>query len=170
MRRKDYGYNRMQDSDKLMAIFLASGKKQIEFWGQYVKHSKVPMSSDTFKTRVREYRTRTNQLLSSTQIERVRVSPEEFMRLAQLYLQVSAALLPAGQRMNKAQFYDVHVIVPPYNKVPSFEQFKVQLILILLDIDRRDAGSASNEACDNAALQHGSAIQPITLCYSPYFI
>jgi len=159
MRRDSYGYMRMGDSDSLMAIYLASGKKQIEYWGENIKHSKEPMAYHTFKARVRDYCARTNQFLSATQIERTRVPPAEFKRLAQLYLQVSAALLPAGSRMNKAEFYDVYVIVQPYDKVPSFEQFREKLKLILTDNSRRETGSASYEASYNNTASLGQQLE-----------
>ena len=112
-RREDYGYARLKDSDCAMTRFLASGKKQIVYWAEEIKTSgnQPYMTYDTFKTRVREYLRRTNQVLSASQVERICLPDREIHQYAQLYLRLAP--------MNKAQFFEEYVIVPPYDTVPA---------------------------------------------------
>lgn len=124
-RRKKYGYARLRDYDGLMAIFLCSGKKQIVYWVENIKNSVLPMTYDTFNTRVKNYLRRTKQSLSASQLERIRLTDRQIQKYAQLYLQLSSAT------MNKAHFFEEYVIVPPYDTVPSYQQFKLKLDRLL---------------------------------------
>jgi len=119
--RQRYGRPRLIDRryDILMSTFLASGKKQVEYWAENLKkESSQPfMTYDTFKSRLRDYLRRTNQVLTAPQLERIRLPEELMQRYALLYLDVSAVVI------NKAQFFEQYIIVPPYDEVPSYEQF-----------------------------------------------
>jgi hypothetical protein len=93
---------------------MTSVKKQPQFWAQHIKPT---MTFDTFKTRLRDYLRRTNQVLPATQLERMRLPDAVIKRYALLYLDVCATVI------NKAQFFEEYIIVPPYNEVPSYEHF-----------------------------------------------
>ena len=150
--RQKYGHSRLSDTDYLMSIFLASGKKQIVYWAENIKNSAQNMTYDTFKIRVREYLKRTKQSLSPPQIERIRLSDREVERFANLYLQVSKA------PMNKAQFFEQYIISPPYETVPSYEQFKIKLVRQLkhwqmqLQPSRPESSNSSADNADDAAI------------------
>ena len=123
-RRETYGYSKLTHSDSLMTMYMVSGKKQIVFWAESVKNcEKRFMTYDTFKTRLRDYLRRTKQTLSGSQIDRIRLLDHDVKRYAQLYIQEVSSI-----PMTKASFFEQFIIVPPYNTVPSYEQFKVKLI------------------------------------------
>ena len=112
--RKKYGRTRLTDTryDGLFSMLMTSVKKQPQFWAQHIKPT---MTFDTFKTRLRDYLRRTNQVLPATQLERMRLPDAVIKRYALLYLDVCATVI------NKAQFFEEYIIVPPYNEVPSYE-------------------------------------------------
>ena len=143
-RRQDYGYTRMSDTDSLMAIFLASGKRHVVYWAEHIKHSTNHyMTFDTFKTRLRNYLRRTKQRLSAHQLERIRISDEQAQRYLEIYLQFKSA------KMNKSIFFEEYIIVPPYNTVPSYEKFNILIDRLL----KRAPIVLNNADCDSAIMR-----------------
>jgi hypothetical protein len=149
-RRQDYGYMRMSDTDSLMTIFVASGKRNVEYWAEHIKHcTNNHMTYVTFKTRLRNYLKRTKQRLSGNQNQRIRVSDEQAQQYLELFLhQASSA------KMNITKFYEEYIIVPPYNKVPSFEMFKILIYRLLKELKVKTAISLVdlNDPCNVIAI------------------
>jgi hypothetical protein len=126
-RRKCIGYFPSTDSDLLMARFVLMDRKQIIFWAEQVKNSKQSMTYDTFKTRLREYLRRKKQTLSANQTDRIKLPMDMAHQYAKLYLEV----LSTSPTMNLPMFFEKYIIVPPFNNVPSYEQFKKKIIPLI---------------------------------------
>jgi len=127
-RRQCNGRINLIDSDHIMARFMLIDKKQIVFWAEQLKYCEQPMTYDTFKFRLREYLKRTKQKLSTNQTERLMIPVNDLHRYAELYYEVLITL----PTISLAMFFEQYIIVPPFNKVPSYEQFKKKLIPLLL--------------------------------------
>ena len=143
-RRKDYGYTRMSDTDSLMAIFVASGKRNVVYWAEHIKNcTNNYMTFDTFKTRARSYLQRTKQRLAAQQLQRIRISDKQAQRYLEIYLQFKSA------KMNIAKFYEEFVIVPPYDNVPSYEMFKILICRLLKKLETKND---FNDTCNASPL------------------
>ena len=151
-RRKSYGRPPLIDTiyDDLMSKFLASGKKQPEYWAENIRRSNQPvMTYETFKTRVRDFLQRTNQVLSVAQLARIRLPDPVIQRYALLYLDIAEAKGTAV--INKAQFFEEYIIVPPYDEVPSYEQFMKKLDPMLKHLQQKRSRSDDDAAINSGA-------------------
>ena len=125
--REKYGRILLTDAsfEAIIELFIESGKRQVVFWAEYLKPLPPSMTYDTFQTHVREYLRRKNKVLSAIQLERIRLSETEVQRFTALYLKVATTVF------NKAHFFEEYIIVPPYEAVPSYDQFRKKLDLNL---------------------------------------
>ena len=135
-RRDPYGYLRQNDdsSNAVMDAFIASGKRIITYWAENIRTiSGTHMTYDTFRRRVGKYLKRKNVALSPFQKERMRMPNSSFQQHAMQYLR----MVQSGVVINDAQYFELFVIVPPYDTVPSFEQFGDKLKLFLMEMPPR---------------------------------
>jgi hypothetical protein len=122
-RRDPYGYSRKNDTSYTseMGDFMASGKRLITYWAENIRPFKDSyMPYNTFRHRTMEYLKQNNIKLPSIQKERVKVPDDVFQGHAIKYL----ILMQSGRKINIAQYYESYIIVPPYDSVPSYDQFK----------------------------------------------
>jgi hypothetical protein len=120
-RRESYGYTRRKGEsyNAEMADFVKSGKRLITYWAENIRpfSGERYMAYDTFRRRVTTYlKSNKEQKLSPFQKERVQ-KPEEFFR--HHALQYSLRDVESGGKINIAQYFEVYIIVPPYDVVPS---------------------------------------------------
>jgi hypothetical protein len=125
-RRDPYGYLRTDDdsSNALMVAFIASGKRLITYWADHIRSfTESHMAYDTFRRRVGKYLKKTKAVLSPFQQERVRMPSSFFQYHAIQYLH----LVQSGVAISGVKYFELYVIVPPYDIVPSYEQFEGKL-------------------------------------------
>ena len=168
-RRESYGYLRRNGTtyNAEMADFVKSGKRLITYWAENIRpFSERYMAYDTFRRRVSTYLKSTKeQKLSPFQKERVQ-KPEDFFRHhAFQYLQ----LIQSGEKINIAQYFEVYIIVPSYDVVPSYEQFSEKLNKFLKQQRPMDHNDSNDIAMDFVAEmeQHVSEVAETLLDPNP---
>ena len=77
-------------------------------------------------------------------------------RYALLYLDIAEAKGTAV--INKAQFYEEYIIVPPYNEVPSYEQFMKKLDPMLKHLQQKRSRSDDDTTINSGASVLGDAL------------
>ena len=135
-RRAKYGYIHQDDAviEAKLAPIVGSNLKPIEFWAMHFKESEqFNMTFDTFKHKLKIYLKKIDKKLSSMQLKRVRFSDTDSPPYLQFYvdLQRELHLTNPNEVLNRSDFYEKYVLVPPYDRVPSFEYFTKRLSSIM---------------------------------------
>ena len=150
-RRVKYGHlsKKKLGSDNMMIHFMKANKSILVYWaeeikgkldsninpetdvticnGEVLKSQRAYITYDTFKNHVTRYLKDTGQKLSKAQKAKVIVNPSKMQEYIDQYLHLQAEFIiqnpDAKHPLNKSQFFETYVVVPPYELVPSFELF-----------------------------------------------